>query len=1363
MLGGFHHRDEGTTMRPAYLQATLVVLLSCFSVTADADEASELFERRIRPVLVEHCYACHNSTDSREGDLALDFREGLRKGGEGGALIVPGQPQKSRLIAILKHEIDGLEMPQDGARFDDGVIADFERWITLGAVDPRDKPPSADSLQKSTSWQSTLARRKKWWSFQPISDPAIPSEGEWSDHPIDRFIEKAMEANGLEPGKPVQNDLLVRRLFLNLIGLPPSPSELQQWTNRFNQPNADREHVVESLVDHLLASPHFGERWARHWMDWIRYAESHGSEGDPRIENAWMYRDYLIRALNHDVSYEQLIREHLAGDLLEQPRVNRELGINESAIGPAHWRMVFHGFAPTDALDEKVRFVDDQVNAFSKAFLGMTVSCARCHNHKFDAISQEDYYALFGVFAGCRPGRTVIDIPDYGDLDERLLRIKSQLREQLAEDWTQSLDSTQLAKHPALGNAADNPDHIFALLARVQMETKQTEEFSAAWFRSLSWLSDSVAPKSGQAGKQFFKTNLANSKDYGTWYPNGQGLSVGPSIAGDFSVAPDGESVLLGIYPSGVYSHTLSSKHPARLTSPDFVVPENSHLWIRVIGGGNSSVRYVVQDYPRNGTVYPVATLKPQWNWQRFDLSYWAGDRIHVELAAAKDAPLLTKADSRSWFGATEMLVTNKDAPAPKETGVGDAMLLAVKDLEPRSTNEVAAATKQAIQKAINAWKQKRTTSPQAMLLQQCIDMGLLSNKIADHPNCQAFVDKYRKLEATIPVVRRVPGLDETRGRQQPLYVRGNHKNPGEIIPARFLEAIDGQPYAENQNRRLKLAEDLLRDDNPLTRRVIVNRLWHHLFGEGIVRTPDNLGRMGQLPTHPELLDYLATRFSADGWSLKSMIRLMVTSRAWQQASVPSDEAIASDPSNLWLSHANLRRLDAEAIRDSLLQSSGVLNRDQFGPPVGGENPRRSVYVRVIRNSLDPFLRAFDFPEPFSTTGRRDNTNVPAQSLMLMNDPRVAGFAQEFARNTLTDETLQSDGDRIRSMLTKGLGRFPSEHEIDRVLQHLELTSHSLQELQQEANRMRKAMTMHQARVDALVKPAHEKLLEQAKATSGSRSSSLPEPMGSWDFDRDLSDGTGSAHGLAKSGANIVDGALQLSSGAYVVTNPIGKTIKAKTLEAWVKLDSLNQRGGGLMSIQTPNGVIFDSIVFAEQDARQWMSGSNNFKRTQSFDGPGEDLAEKEFVHMAIVYREDGTIIGYRNGKSYGRAYKSNGPVEYRAGDAVISFGVRHLPASGGRMLACQVKKARLYDRALSPQEIQMCASESGVYVTRQQVLASLTPMQRQVIDEAQKSIAVLERELEPYKSVPRELSDLDLWTEVSKSIFMLKEFIYVR
>ena len=1345
-------------------------------VQAMGDEARdasrrEFFESRIRPVLIEYCYECHNSAETAEGGLAVDFRAGLLKGGDGGKVIVPGVPKRSRLLATLRHEIDGLEMPQGGPKLDAGVVADFAKWIAGGAFDPRDKPPTAEELEAATSWATTLERRREWWSFQPIRPLAVPeaSDDRQSRHPVDRFVQAKLDEADLSAGGPAEAAVLVRRLYFNLIGLPPSSEEAKTWTSRIAQADpAERQAVIGQLIDELLASERFGERWARHWMDWIRYAESHGSEGDPEISGVWHYRDYLIRALNADVPVDQLIREHVAGDLLSEPRINRELGINESAIGPAHWRMVFHGFAPTDALDEKVRFIDDQINSFSKAFLGLTVSCSRCHDHKFDAISQKDYYALFGILGSCRPGRSVIDLPERVDFNrDELAALKPLVRDAVVQDWQAGLQDlrSSIASDDGPARQADKPGAVLNLLFELRRAVAAGKDFSAEWQRRAAAFEKQRA---GLPDEFTFQSKLSDADVYSTWFASGAGLSGRPSAAGEFAIDASGDHVLTGIYPAGAYSHGLSTKHGARLASRDISLGEDLELWVRVIGDGGSTVRYAVQDYPRSGTVYPVTGLSGDWKWQRYDLSYWSGDDIHIELTTAADAPLLVKNQPRSWFGVREAVVRRKNQPAPVEFHEHLAPLFhAAAENQPKSVADLASLYGDVVEATIVAWQNNSATDGQALLLDACLRQGLLPNQLSKLPTAAPLVGEYRRLEEPIPVPTRVPGLDESIGHNQPLFERGNHKNPGDSVPRRFLEAIDTTPYATQQSGRLELADDLLRPDNPLTRRVLVNRVWHHLFGRGIVSTPDNFGRLGDLPSHPELLDWLALRFEADGWSLRKLIRLVVTSDAWQRTSQASEQVHEEDPENRLLSHANVRRLEAEAIRDVLLTVSGRMQHQTGGAPVDGGAPRRSVYVRVRRNSLDPFLRAFDFPEPSATVGRRDVTNVPAQSLTMLNDNQVSGYATAWAQQVLqlpvegVPEAIQRE--RIQEVFQGALGRAASDIEIDRSLQYLAATRARIEEQQRHVDELRQGIADRRRRIEALKSPVRKRLLEAVKKNGDKAAGFVPEPIGRWEFEDNPEDVIGGAHGELRGGAKLADGTLVVSGGGHVVTKPISKTVREKTLEAWVQLDNLNQRGGGVITIQTPNGVFFDSIVFGERDPRQWLAGSNNFARTQPFYGPREEEATEQPVHVAIVYQADGMIIGFRNGKPYGKPYKSNGPYEFKAGQAVVSFGVRHLPASGNRLLAGRILRAQLYDRALSSEEVAASSGASSDYVPDSRVLAELSAEERETIARLSGEIGALESDLKQLGNVPDQINDVVLWSELARAIFTFKEFIYVR
>ena len=1360
-----HPLDLRMTFRLAWIG--LIVVIGCQVFVAQSTAQSptqaathsavgnEFFESRIRPVLVEHCYECHNSADNAEGDLALDHKKAMLDGGAGGALIAPGDANKSRLIAILKHEVDGLEMPENGPKLSRQIIADFQTWIDNGAPDPRDKPPSAEELSAATSWEAIRERRKQWWSFQAIKPHAPPATG----HPVDAFINQKIQAANLTPSGPAKPAVLVRRLYFVLIGLPPTAEQATTWTRRITEASQNqRASIVGELIDTLIDSPQFGERWARHWMDWIRYAESHGSEGDPRINNAWMYRDYLIRALNNDVPYDQLVRENIAGDLLKAPRIDRKAGINESSLGPIHTRMVFHGFAPTDALDERVRFTDDQINAFSKAFLGITVSCARCHNHKFDPISQKDYYALFGIFTSCRPARTVIDAPGKLSVNrQELAKLKPKIRQAIASDWLNQMARVDdpIARFKPKGDQGKPPT---TPIARLVFDFHKNPK---------SWKKRKGQPtaKASAAADSTQQWDLSQRADYAKWFPSGTGLNDRPSPAGEFAISAGNDQqdkALHGIYPSGVYSHLLSAKHPARITSGNFAIGEKNELWVQVIGDQQARVRYAVQNYPRNGTVFPVTNLPTQWRWQRYDLTYWSGEQAHVEVAAANDIPLLAKNEERSWFGIRRAIVQPVGSPSPENKHESVAVLLA--DDPPTSTDELSQLVRHKIKDAIEAWKSNSASDSQALFLDSCLREGILANGTDRLPTAKPLLIRYRDLEAAIPVPTRVPGLEETVASDWPLYVRGDHKSPSDLVPRRFLESIDPTPFQTSQSGRLELADKVLDMSNPLTRRVIVNRIWHHLFGRGLVTTPDNLGRMGAKPTHPELLDYLATRFSQDGWSIKKMIRLIATSETWQRSSAST--ATSKDPDNALLARANIRRLEAEAIRDSMLAVSGRLQSQLYGAPVDANSQRRSVYMRVIRNSLDPFLRAFDFPEPFSTTGRRDVTNVPAQSLTLMNDPISERLARQWVDQVFSQPDSSTES-RIRQMFMTAFSRTVSADEVARAKQYLA-------DVTTRGNVQRKSFDELKLRIDtnvrqrsAIVTPVRQQLLKAAAAEQGAPSAQrdLPQPIASWDFSTNTpgKDLIGQADCQLHSGAEFKNGGLLLGGKGYATTRPINKTIRAKTLEAWVQLSHLNQRGGGAMTIQTPGGRVFDSIVFGERNPKHWMAGSNNFARTKDFrDAAAEQETLAGSVHLAIVYREDGQIIGYRRGKPYGKPYRSSGPVEFKAGDAIVSFGVRHLPAGNGRMLAGRILKANLYDRALSAAEVAATSGDPVITISTQQLTAAMTAEQRKRVAKLELEIQQQKKQLQSMGNPP-ESGPRDAWIDLARAMFTFKEFIYIR
>lgn len=1238
---------------------TLCSVLLALHAPAATPGQIEFFESRIRPVLAQECYECHSESGKRKGGLLLDSRPGWQEGGDSGPAIVPGDAAASLLLQSIRHAHSDLQMPKNGAKLDDGIIADFERWIAEGAPDPRDTAPTPEQLRADTDWNAVLQRRKQWWCFQPLQTPPpvkplTPAE---LAAEIDRHLDEKIRAAGLTPAPSADAATLHRRLSYVLTGLPPHRTY----------------PTYSTYSEALLHSPAYAEKWARHWLDWLRYAETHGSEGDTPIPYAWRYRDYVIRAFADDVPYFQMVREAVAGDLLPNPRLKN--GLNESALGIGQLRMVLHGFSPTDSLDELVSWTDNQIETLSKAFQGLTVSCARCHDHKFDAISQADFYALYGILTSTRPAIIDVNEPGTGESERaELQRLKNQIQSAVASAWLKALPE----------------------------KTEGTE-------------SPATLPASTQ------HWDLRREK----WFADGTGLRQGATPPGEFSIALEGDRVISNVHPAGLFTDLLSTADRAVLMSPRFRC-EGGTLWFRVAGGGGAVAKYVVQNYPRTGTIHKARELKSDndvlLGWHKLDLDYWKGDDIHIELTTAADRPAQATLDSRSWFCITEAFITHEDQN-PTNPGIPT----------------------QPGQDAVRAWLAGTLTDGQAEALNRALQSGKLPNQLSAIPEAAALVEKYRALEAKLPRPTRAPGVLEGDARDAALFVRGNHKQPADLVPRRFLDGINPAPFETTQSGRLELAAQLTDPKNPLTARVIVNRLWHHVFGRGLVATPDNFGRLGQMPTHPELLDFLAAQFIADGGSIRRFIHALVSTRAFARSASASAADLARDPDNLHLARWTVRRLEAEAIRDSILHLSGKLDTTPFGKPVPGTEARRSVYVQVIRNQLDPFLTAFDMPVPSAPRGARDVTNVPAQSLALLNDPVIQTWAADWAAK------VQANPEQcIRLLFQQALNREPQPRELQASLRFVETHLAEAQARQTRLQDLRR-------QVDGLLDAAR-RALTKSDLSDLVAPSDIPTPLAEWTFDKNLTDTQGRLPLTLSGAARLENGALVLDGASVAQTGSLPKKLTAKTLEAWVQLDHLNQRGGGVMTVQGKDGVLFDSIVFAEKQPGHWVAGSNNFSRSESFNGTAETEAAKRVVHLAVVYEADGTVRGYRDGEPYGRAYRKASGAVFEAESSQILLGCRHGKPTGNRGLTARIHRARLYDRALTEEEIAQTARLEPIPVTDHALLSALPPEQRAHVQTLRSELENLESE-HPSAASPESTA----WQSLALSLLNLKEFIYLR
>ena len=1037
----------------------------------------EHFEQHVRPLLAKHCFECHGPKKEHNG-LRLDSRGAMLKGGDGGAAIVPGRPEQSLLIEAVKHE--SFEMPPEPAEpLKPTEIAALERWIRAGAPWPAEQTAAAAP-------QTIAERAKKFWAFQPVRDHGPPSikNAAWSREPIDRFLAARWEAAKLEPAAEADPRTLIRRVSFVLAGLPPTPDEVEAFAAASARGGAEAERAYAALVDKLLASPRFGERWARHWMDWVRYCESHGSEGDPAIPFAWRYRDYLIRALNADVPYDQLVREHLAGDLLPNPRRNEELGINESILGTAHLRFVEHGYQPVDPLEDMVKVTDNQIDVAMKSFQALTVTCARCHDHKFDAISQADFYALFPVFAAPRPGQVQIDLPErLHKHDARLEEIKRELKAELIADWTKSLDdlprrlaelpettkkNNERGSAPSSGSLREPPSPQGAkgaereIQAAVDWAAKRFDHPLHLWTMLRKRSDKSVvdtfgklaeryrneaAARTANAEKSITQRIVLDEAEFAKWRNTGAGAPQAVSKPGELIVAVAGGGAAAAILPSGAYTQRLSSKHGAVLTSPTFRIDSDA-ISVRLVGSGYGQARLCIQNYavPRGG-IYNLSAvpLEPGSHWFTWDTTFWRGFDAYLEVATNDDLTIASRAvpkdapppptDGRSAIGIREIWFHNTKAPPAADCEPRSAGAWVARELQAKSAGDVAKHYQRLARAALAAWRSDTLSDEQAELLNALAAVGVLPNYGDASAQARELVAEYRRLEKEIPVAQRAPGVVEAAGYEQPLMIRGDHTKLGDPIPRRYLEGLGSESLADGGSGRLRLAEKLADPQNPLTARVAVNRLWHYVFGRGLVATPDNFGELGRRPTHPELLDHLAARFVDEGWSIKRAVRGMVMSRTFRLASTPSAAAKRHDPENLLLSHASVRRLDAEAIRDSLVFVAGRLQQTADGGPgyVHGEPPRlqtrRSVFVTVKRNGLPQFLETFDWPKPFTTIGARDVTNVPGQALTMLNDIVVIDLAKYWAKAEL-EHSVGTIDERIARMYRAALARAPDAEEL---------------------------------------------------------------------------------------------------------------------------------------------------------------------------------------------------------------------------------------------------------------------------------------------------------------------------------------------
>jgi hypothetical protein len=954
------------------IRAVAVVLgLLCLQARAGAQpqDAKGLahFESKIRPVLVKECYQCHSAEAAKKkmlrGGLQLDTREGIRKGGDTAPAVVPGDVKKSLLLTALRHEGKVEKMPPRG-KLSDEVIADFAKWIESGAADPRDGSvlPGKRPID--------IAEGKRFWSFRPLAAAPLPEvkNTAWLRNPIDRFVLAGLEAKNLGPSKPLSREKLIRRVTFDLTGLPPTPEEVAAFVDD-QTPDA-----YEKLLARLLDSERYGERWGRHWLDVTRFAESGGYEFDGDRAGAYHYRDFVIQALNRDMPFDEFVRLQLAGDELRPNDLFATSATGFLVAGP------YPGQTTAKTL-EPIRYdhLDDMIATTGTAFLGLTLGCARCHEHKYDPIPQQDYYRLIATLA-----RT--------------------------DSMTRQMDANPEVYRKA--KAAFDATHAPLAQALAKFEKETLPNRFEKWLAvekakpTAAWLTLEPTAAMGKAPLK--------KLDDGSYLATGKAEKADTYTIAAFTA----QTKITAIRFEALRDDSLPKGGPGRAPDGTFALTEITLTATPAPSAGKKDAKPA------------VVKLKP-------------GKATFEQGSAAK-----TGKNHAATFVA--------EAPFGFEGGTTLSIVLKFGDFAAGRVRLAIATGEAELDGAA------RPQSSGEILALVASQGGKLDGKNradvvrwfrkVDAATEEAFASVDRSL-AKEPKPPLQPVFSATSGRGGDVHylVRGETDRKNGVAPPGFAQVLtnadENQWLRDTANTksgtkppRVALADwmtDRKNGGGHLLARVIVNRMWQHHFGKGLVRTPNDFGAQGEPPTHPELLDYLAAELIRGGWKLKPIHKLIMTSAAYQQGSDPNDAAVKVDPQNRLWWHVPPRRLEAEAIRDSLLVAGGSLDLKMFGPGTLDENSsRRSIYLTVKRSRLLPMLQAFDAPEPIQSVGERSLTTATTQALMMMNSRLVRAQAEKLARVVLPATTAEVP-QAIEKAYRIALGRLPNDGERQRMVEFI--------------------------------------------------------------------------------------------------------------------------------------------------------------------------------------------------------------------------------------------------------------------------------------------------------------------------------------
>ncbi|MBI1321243.1 MAG: DUF1553 domain-containing protein [Candidatus Hydrogenedens sp.] len=1025
----------------AALAAGLLAALPGHALDSAPDD---LFEAKVRPILVEHCVSCHGPEKVKSG-LRLDSGEAVYTGGSRGPAVVAGKPEESLLYQAVAH-IGNLEMPPKYALEPDAVES-IRAWIAAGAAWPDFDPASMVPKDKHAEAAA------QHWAFQPVGIPAPPAvEGDWCRNDVDRFVLARMEPEGLHPAPTADKETLLRRVTIDLIGLPPTPEERAAFLAD------DAPEAYDRVVERLLASPQYGERWARHWLDLVRYTDSFDSRASTVTDPAeiWRYRDWVVQSLNNDLPYDQFLRYQVAGDLISAADggFNRDGLVATGVLAIGNWPQ-------GDADKEKMvcDIVDDQIDLVTRGFLGLTLSCARCHDHKFEPFTTEDYYGLAGIFfsssilpgPGAKTeGSPILHLPlaspeemaARAARDQRLAELRGQRDTLLAEDRAAF----------ARRDVSRAPEYLLAALGITKAQRALDPAAVRKW---EEWLgqrpgvlgrlerdTNGIPGLHARRGSQDMPSAVLNltgkEQHYATITQPPDTIIVHPS--------PDKPALV-------AWQSPVAAQVSARAQLLDVDPTCGNGIVCRILAGEEVLAEGVLE----NGAMAIFEFTEPR--------AVKPGERLVLSVDPRGDYScdstsvewFITSDSGATWDFRSEVLGQFLDA-GPWRDHAGNEEVWSLAD-----PNEAPAAPglRDELRPLLAAADRDAAVSAFAAGLRERLGNAAVRDELTgergpfwlDAPPLEEGAPR-AAVEAELRDLEEhpMPALDLAVGIQEGavpntgyqgfndvrVHKRGDYNNLGEVVPRRMpavLASASAQPITEGSGRR-ELAEWIAGADNPLTARVMVNRIWLHHFGAGLVRTPGDFGTRGEAPTHPELLDYLARAFMDSGWSIKAVHRLMVLSAAYRQDSEGNPESIARDPENRLYARMNRQRAEAEVLRDSLLAVSKQLDLEAGGPAFADINrPRRTLYLKTNRSDRTTFATLFDAADPTAIVPKRVEATVAPQALFLMNHPFVQSVADALAASVAGH--ADSVEEQVRELYRRLYARDAEPHEIEQAEAYL--------------------------------------------------------------------------------------------------------------------------------------------------------------------------------------------------------------------------------------------------------------------------------------------------------------------------------------